>query len=360
VELRASLLPIAALLCGSPSVARASCAIDLEGDPDVIARVHDPLVAFGDDSVTCVDVEVLCSRDADEIVLDLRDALGRSVQRRFRTPEGAAAFLVSWSRRPLPQAGTPLEQAAPPPPDPSARTSKPATSPRPAPPRPASPRVATPPVAAPSEAPAPLAPPGLPLPMTAGVGLIDRTTLRATSGSLLNLALHPELRLAYVTAPLGAQSVDGVAGLAEAAALIRSGVWRYGAELRGASATATQTNFGAAQDKLHWYELDVEGTFGPRLQGHRFQLGAELFGGFGIVSPSSRQGFIHVRGYGPRGGVRIAIASLLAGGFWFEARAGWDGLRQIGQNLSPGEIPLALADSYFGQVHMEIGLLWAP
>jgi len=324
-ELRAYLLPIAVVLFGAPSAARASCAIELEGDPDVIARIHDPLLAFGDDSVTCVDVRVLCSRDVDDIVLDLRDQLGRSVQRRFVTPDGAAAFLISWSRRPLPHAGTGLEPSAPP-----IAVSNAAAPPRPAPPPP---RVATaaPPPSMQAEAP-------------------DDASLPSLRG------LAPEVRTAYIAAPFGSPSLDGLAGVVEVAALFQHGAWRYGANARAITASVSQDHFLQEASRVEWVGLDVEGVFGSRWRINRILLGGEVFVGGGATIVGSQQGMVDAPSLGLRGGARIAIASHVLSRMWVEGRLAWDGLRQLGQTAEQDTV--LRPDRYLGDVHLEIGLLW--
>ena len=327
--MRAYLLLIAVVLCSAPSAARASCAIDLEGDPDVIARIHDPLLAFGDDSVTCVDVRVLCSRDVDDIVLDLRDQLGRSVQRRFLTPDGAAAFLISWSRRPLPHAGTGLEPSAPPTTTPAVTN---ADTPRPAPPPP---RVAA---AAP------------PLPVRAEVP--DDVNLASQRG------VGTEIRTAYIAAPFGAPSLDGLAGVVEGAALLRHGALRYGANVRAITASVSQDHFLQEAARLEWMELDVEGVFGSRWQINRILLGGEIYAGAGYTLVTSQQGLVDAPALGLRGGARIAIASHVFSTLWVEGRLAWDGLRQLGETGSTQQDAVLRSDRYLGQAHLEIGVLW--
>jgi len=109
------------------SAARASCTIELRGNPQIVEAIAPVLASFGDDSGPCVNVHVLCSQDGGDLVLDLLDQLGRSAERRFSTTEGAAAFLVSWSRHPMPQDGTRLELL---PPGATPPTSPPAGDPR--------------------------------------------------------------------------------------------------------------------------------------------------------------------------------------------------------------------------------------
>ena len=106
-------LAIALSWCAA-SVARADCPIELRGLRDLVRSIAPAVAAFGDDRGSCVSVRALCTRQADVIVLDLEDTLGGRARRWFTSPEGAAAFLISWSRRPLPQDGTGLELLATP------------------------------------------------------------------------------------------------------------------------------------------------------------------------------------------------------------------------------------------------------
>ena len=81
--------------------ARASCAITLDGDAGAVAQVGAELEAFPDDSAPCLALWAQCRRTGDQLEIDLHDELGRSSFHLFASPAGAAAFLVSWSRRPL-------------------------------------------------------------------------------------------------------------------------------------------------------------------------------------------------------------------------------------------------------------------
>jgi hypothetical protein len=78
-----------------------ACPITLEGDAEVIDRVRAELGDFQDGGA-CVAVWARCRGTGDQIEVDLHDELGRSALHLFRSADGAAAFLISWSRRPLP------------------------------------------------------------------------------------------------------------------------------------------------------------------------------------------------------------------------------------------------------------------
>jgi hypothetical protein len=106
----------AAALCAMTRHAEASCPIALDGDPAVVDRIRAELDSFGDSAPPCVALWVQCRQNGAELEIDLHDELGRSSLHLFASADGAAAFLVSWSRRPLVDlaAPTPPEQAAPP------------------------------------------------------------------------------------------------------------------------------------------------------------------------------------------------------------------------------------------------------
>lgn len=369
----AHLIPLAAVLCGAASAARAACAVQLDGDPEVIAPVRRAIEGFGDDDATCVDVRALCSRDAADIVIDLRDELGRSVQRRFTTPEGAAAFLISWSRRPLPQTGTGLEPVAPPMAAPPG-AARPDLLPRGAaagdPPRSTAPPGLTPPGASPARPPSPDAPPagartaaaaGVPgLTIGASVPPTGETAERATGPARDDRGIHPEIRAAYISAPFGLPTVDGVAGMVETALLARHDSLRAGLVARALGASVTQQHFVEPMSHLSWLEADAELTIGTRWRFDRVTLGGELFGGAGLLTVLSRSAdpAVEARTPGARGGARIVVASQLVSSVWFDARLGWDGLRQLGLSGQSDEV--LRSDRYLGQVHLEIGVLWAP
>jgi len=364
VELLAYLVPLAVVLCGAASVARASCALQLDGDPEVVGAVRDAVDAFREDGVACVDVRALCSRDDAAIVVDLRDQLGRSVQRRFTTPDGAAAFLISWSRRPLPQSGTGLEPSGPPR---RAATPPGATPPGATPPS-TMPRALAPPSATPPATTPPSATtPGPGLAITAGIpGLAMAAVIPGTATAEAHAAsapfdfiVHPELRTAYISAPFGAATADGMTGVLEAAFLFRHGTTHFGVNVRGIAASVSQRDF---LDTVHLncVELDAEAILGWRWQLNRIALGSDLFAGVGAVSVISQSDspIVEVRTRGLRGGGRIAVESQLLPTVWFDVRMGWDGLRQVGVT---GKVDEHLQlDHYLGQVHLEIGLLWAP
>jgi hypothetical protein len=92
-------LSLAMALCARD--ARAGCAIALEGDAAVVERVRSELRGFDDDAAACVALWVQCRQNGDQLEIDVHDELGRSALHLFASADGAAAFLVSWSRRPV-------------------------------------------------------------------------------------------------------------------------------------------------------------------------------------------------------------------------------------------------------------------
>lgn len=77
------------------------CPIELRGDPEVAAQIVAELDAFPDDGSPCVALAIACSARDGALVLALQDAIGGEAQRTFASAAGAAAFLISWSRRPV-------------------------------------------------------------------------------------------------------------------------------------------------------------------------------------------------------------------------------------------------------------------
>jgi hypothetical protein len=77
------------------------CPISIDGDA-VAARVRDELLGFaGPGGEHCMPLTVACTQEQEQVVVDFTDEFGRHVERRFDSPAGAAAFLISWSRRPV-------------------------------------------------------------------------------------------------------------------------------------------------------------------------------------------------------------------------------------------------------------------
>jgi hypothetical protein len=157
---------VMATLCALAVRAQADCPITLDGDAEVIDRVRAELGRFADGSAPCVALWVQCRQNGTELEIDLHDELGRSSLHLFMSASGAAAFLISWSRRPLPEHG----------PD--------------APPGLVEPRLPPSPAAMPSQ----------------------------------DLGWHPEFSLAYV----GASGSHTPWGTITAAAMKDARIWRYG------------------------------------------------------------------------------------------------------------------------------------
>lgn len=102
------------MLCCGVQRAEASCAIALGGDAAAIERVRSELDGFADDGSSCLPLWVQCQSIGDQIEIDLHDGVGRSSLRLFASPGGAAAFIISWSRRPLLAAPAASDRLAPP------------------------------------------------------------------------------------------------------------------------------------------------------------------------------------------------------------------------------------------------------
>lgn len=99
--------------------ARAGCPITVRGSAEVARAVSAELQAFPADDLPCVPLVVRCVAGPEGIDIELRDTLGGIAQRSFATPGGVAAFLLSWSRRPV--AGPPGAAPVVPPPRVAAR-----------------------------------------------------------------------------------------------------------------------------------------------------------------------------------------------------------------------------------------------
>src|SRR3954463_14534320 len=95
-----------AVLCGGVAgpagPASAGCPIDVTGDPVIAHRIVDELALFVDDASPCLSLRAAGSAGNGGLTVELHDELGGTALRTFDSPAGAAAFLVSWSRRPLP------------------------------------------------------------------------------------------------------------------------------------------------------------------------------------------------------------------------------------------------------------------
>lgn len=302
---RAGVLWIAAVLaCGAAEVADASCALALEGDEPTVVRIRAALDAFGafdDDDTACVALRAVCGRDDGEITLELHDALGRVAQRRFSRAEGAAAFLMSWSRRPRLIDGAAIPRGAAP------------------------------------------------------AGVATATAAAAPHGPAPGDGLHGELHLAYIVAlDSDRQWLTAMGALVQ-----RRGIWRYGADLRVIGAPVVRfAGTGVPFSPWIWLGFDAEATFGavwtPR---DDLMVRGEVGGGAAYVTMLTSSGDPNFQTQGLRGGLRGAVSRHLASALWLEVGAGWDVLRQYGSRpvLSPfGPDPI------YHQLHFEIGLQWSP
>lgn len=101
VAATAASILLAASLVTSASAAPDQCPISVDGDA-VAAQVRDELHGFaGPGGEHCMPLTVACTQEQEQVVVDFTDEFGRHVERRFESPAGAAAFLISWSRRPV-------------------------------------------------------------------------------------------------------------------------------------------------------------------------------------------------------------------------------------------------------------------
>ncbi len=92
---------VAAATPRSAHAAPRKCAIAVDGD-STASQVRQELLAFaGPGNEPCIPLQVTCALQEQQVVVTFTDDLGRYVERRFDSPAGAAAFLISWSRRPI-------------------------------------------------------------------------------------------------------------------------------------------------------------------------------------------------------------------------------------------------------------------
>lgn len=98
---RLAAVAVACAIASLARPARASCALALDGDAPTVAAIRAALAGFAGDDAGCIALRAEAERDGAEIRLEISDELGRTARRRFLGPAGAAAFLISWSQRPL-------------------------------------------------------------------------------------------------------------------------------------------------------------------------------------------------------------------------------------------------------------------
>jgi hypothetical protein len=122
--LRPFVVAMAVMTCCAVERAQASCAITLEGDTEVVERVRRELGIFADDGSSCLALWVQCRSNGSQLEIDLHDELGRSSLHLFASAAGAAAFIISWSRRPLLPRPASIDRLAPP----GTTTSRPAAA----------------------------------------------------------------------------------------------------------------------------------------------------------------------------------------------------------------------------------------
>jgi hypothetical protein len=308
--LRAYTFSIAAVvLCCTVEVARARCEMALEGDARTVAQLRTQLDAFEDDSTPCVALRAVCSRHGTEVVLDLSDELGRSAQRRFSTADGAAAFLISWSRRPSSLQGTAI-------------------------------------AALPAERHEIAALPA---------DVSDHVRHGAAAAEAED-RWRGELHLAYI---LAYDSEHAQSMAITGAAVRRSGILRYGGNLRviGTPAEPPYINGGAHGDPLLWLAVDAEATFGTEWKHGRFLLRDEVGAGGAYLSLLDGGGSPGYQTMGPHAGFRATAATRITPMLWLAAGAGWDVLFQVAfdPRISPFGNALVIP-----LLHFEVGLQWAP
>jgi hypothetical protein len=110
--IRALCIAVLIVLCSTARHADASCTVALEGDATIVERIRTEINDFADDLAPCLALWVQCRRNIGQLEIELHDELGRWSVRSFDTEGGAAAFIVSWSRRPLAPASASIDRRA--------------------------------------------------------------------------------------------------------------------------------------------------------------------------------------------------------------------------------------------------------
>ncbi len=309
--------------------AHASCAMAIDGDPDAVTDIEAALYSFGQDEVPCVAVRVLCSRDADQFVVDLHDQLGRAVQRRFSTAAGAAAFVISWSRRPLPQDGTQLTQLAPA---------------APAPPALAPPALA-PPALAP-RAPLALTRVGAPSPITETAAEPERSP----TGVAVRSGRHGELHAAYL--PSGGRGF-----IVEGALVRHSGIWQYGGVVRTvASWPDVRHSLDNGSTESMWFLTDAEAVVRAQWAMDRLIVRGEVAAGAGVLALwTDIASTPYFQTLGARGGARAMLLTPLVSSLYLEAAAGTEFLLATYTTATNNALAMQRLQVL---PHAEIGLLW--
>ena len=241
-----------------------ACPINLDGDADVIERVRAELGDFHDDGA-CVAVWARCRSTGGQLEIDLHDELGRSSLHLFMSADGAAAFLISWSRRPL----------ADPQPDR-----------------------------------APGGPPGGP----PGLVAAGPAPASASPPAPLDRPWHPEIGLAYVAA----SGDHGPWGTTTVEVRKNTGIWRYGGGGRliaGTSGLMLVAGVEAA--------AGVQLALLPTVT----VLGELFVGDETIVRDAGYSGELDYGAQGPRAGVRAAMDWQFGGPLRLELEWGYDAVQ---------------------------------
>jgi hypothetical protein len=279
--------------------ARAGCPIRIDGDPATAAALQGELAQFPDDGAPCIAVEVACAAEAGGVTLELRDELGGAAVRSFESPAGAAAFLVSWSRRPM---------------------------------------VAAAPGTMPARPEAPLARAVAPTPGAA----------RARWGF--------EARAAALAAP------TALLAAVDLGALYTAADRQYGLVVRAITSDTTFEPYDLGfYAPAHWAyvatSIEGVGRFrGPALGPLRTRL--ELAGGGMVITRIDDETMATTSAYGVYGATRGAVSYPLAGGLAVELGAGLETLWQGGPS-GRGRSPLG-DGQILAYPHLEVGLRWAP
>lgn len=288
-------------LCCAPSHAQASCPITLDGDPEVVEWVRTELAAFAvaDDS-GCLALRVLCRYRDGGLELELHDELGRSEQRRFASPEGAASFVVSWWRRPLASRLTVVAAASPP----------------------------------------------APAPSVTRVVEIERAPPEQAHRR------WPEIRLSYVAVR---ESSAPRWGAFTVALGNREIGFRYGAAVRALVGGPLVTDM----DERDYFAVvagEAEGVVGVgygRLESLAFR--AELAAGGSVIAGASDRVGLEYRGFGVRGGARAVLMWNAGASFGLDAGVAIDALYLL------DERELKASDgSMLWVPHLDLGIRWTP
>lgn len=247
-------------LCGA-APAHASCPITLDGDADAVAWVRGELAAFAvSDDGNCLALRVVCRARDGALELELHDELGRSVVRQFASPEGAASFLVSWSRRPL-----------------------------------------------------------VPVPVVAAAVAATPARVEHAAVSPARRRRWPEVGLAYVGVP---GEISPHWGALTVALSNRDTGWRYGAAVRGLVGGRYAIDTGLSHHRaVVAGEAEAMVGFGHALD-TKLVFRGELAAGASVIAAVARPLGLEYRGSGVRGSARALLLAKPTAALAFEIGAG--------------------------------------